>query len=504
MCPGFCGDNTICNAANHIGICSCQLGFQGDPDAGCTSTPVPTNPCVPSPCGVDAVCELDNGNPICSCPRGKTGNPFVRCINDGPKCRGNQCGPNSGCRMIADRPVCYCLPRYEGNPPAIPCVRPVKPCKPNPCGPNTECVVVNNVQRCTCQPGFTESVNTIQGCVPIRTPTPKPPFIPSVSLCDPGPCGENAECDVLDSGEDCRCVAGYSGNPFQGCVPVNPCQPSPCGPNTDCSEDRAGQVLCTCRSGFQGDPVSAQGCRAECLDNNDCNARLACIAQKCIDPCPGTCGVGALCQVRDHNPICSCPPGTVGDPFSRCSPEVVTPPPPRPRPPQPCQPNPCGSNADCLVQSGQAVCQCIRDYQGESSSERSPFLYLAGVAGDPLVGCKPECLLSYDCPPQLACINTKCVDPCPGTCGVNAQCSVQNHNPVCRCNERHYGDPFVQCSLAPDVVYPPEPVDPCTPSPCGPNANCRVDGSRPVCTCLPGEVLALIKFWNYSIKFLRE
>jgi len=55
---------------------------------------------------------VDRGNPICSCPRGKTGNPFVRCIPDGEKCTGNLCGPNSGCRMLGDRPVCYCLPRF--------------------------------------------------------------------------------------------------------------------------------------------------------------------------------------------------------------------------------------------------------------------------------------------------------------------------------------------------------------------------------------------------------
>ena len=118
------------------------------------------------------------------------------------------------------------------------------------------------------------------------------------------------------------------------------------------------------------------------------------------------------------------------------------------------------------------ACQCVRDY-----------------TGDPLVGCRPECLLSYDCPASLACINTRCLDPCPGTCGINAACTVENHNPVCRCHEGYHGDPFVQCSLDPGFITPPEPVDPCTPSPCGPNAKCHVDGYRPVCTCLPGEYM---------------
>ena len=269
----------------------------------------------------------------------------------------------------------------------------------------------------------------------------------------------------------CRCLPGFTGVPFRalspGCVLQNPCEPSPCGPNTECSQDNAGQVICTCVRGYQGDPVSAAGCRAECLQNDDCRPSLACIAQKCIDPCPGTCGVNAVCEVRDHNPICSCPPGTIGDPFTRCRQPPIVPDPPRK---DACSTNPCGINAQCQERSGQAVCQCLKPYQG-----------------DPLVECKPECVLSYECASDLACINQKCLDPCPGTCGINAQCTVVNHQPVCKCDDGYLGDPFVQCSLDPLAINPPEPVDPCTPSPCGPNAECQVSGTRPVCTCLPGE-----------------
>jgi hypothetical protein len=38
---------------------------------------------------------------------------------------------------------------------------------------------------------------------------------PVLALCEPGPCGDNAECIINDSGEDCRCNPGFSGNPFQ-------------------------------------------------------------------------------------------------------------------------------------------------------------------------------------------------------------------------------------------------------------------------------------------------
>lgn len=38
-------------------------------------------------------------------------------------------------------------------------------------------------------------------------------------------------------------------------------------------------------------------------------------------------------------------------------------------------------------------------------------------------GCRPECVLSSDCPSDKACIRNKCKDPCPGVCGLNAECS---------------------------------------------------------------------------------
>ena len=52
--------------------------------------------------------------------------------------------------------------------------------------------------------------------------------------------------------------------------------------------------------------------------NSDCPRKKACSNQKCIDPCPGTCGQNARCDVVNHIPTCSCPEGTSGDPFISC------------------------------------------------------------------------------------------------------------------------------------------------------------------------------------------
>jgi hypothetical protein len=120
----------------------------------------------------------------------------------------------------------------------------------------------------------------------------------------------------------CTCPAGYIGDPFVNCYPkpperqpviTDPCNPSPCGPNANCRDG-----TCTCIPEYHGDPY--QGCRPECVVSQDCPRDKACIRQKCKDPCPGTCGQNARCEVINHVPMCSCNQGFVGNPFVNCNP----------------------------------------------------------------------------------------------------------------------------------------------------------------------------------------
>ncbi|XP_046680366.1 delta-like protein 4 [Homalodisca vitripennis] len=97
-------------------------------------------------------------------------------------------------------------------------------------------------------------------------------------------------------------------------LPKNPCVPSPCGQYSMCRAVN-GHAVCSCQPNYIGSPPS---CRPECMVSADCPQNRACINQKCADPCPGTCGLNARCQVVNHNPICSCAPGFTGDPFARC------------------------------------------------------------------------------------------------------------------------------------------------------------------------------------------
>lgn len=102
------------------------------------------------------------------------------------------------------------------------------------------------------------------------------------------------------------------------------------------------------------------------------------------------------------------------------------------QPSTPCDPNPCGTNAQCKTQNGAINCVCP-----------------AGYVGDPYSSCRPECVLNTDCPRDQSCSRNRCIDPCPGTCGINADCRVANHIPVCGCKEAFTGDPYESCRPIP-------------------------------------------------------
>nr|XP_027235378.1 fibropellin-1-like [Penaeus vannamei] len=460
--PCRCGRNAVCEVTQHRATCRCPPGYQGDPLRNCQ---VPINPCDSDPCGEGALCELDNGNPICVCPK----------VPEGKDCEPNPCGPNSGCRVVGGAPVCFCLPEFIGNPPSVACSPPSNPCSPSPCGPNTECNMVNGFHRCTCRPGYVGNPNTIRGCEP-----PVNPCVPSPcgqgALCDPnrksfcycrpgligdpytgcrvpppscgpGVCGQNAECYVRGDKLQCRCLEGYRGDPKVQCEaqPDNPCEPSPCGPNAQCSVATGNYPVCACFPGFFGDADSFQGCKPECVVDTDCSDDLACISTKCVDPCPGACGINSLCEVNTHRPVCFCPAGFMGNPYIRCE-EKSEPIPPKEEPGQ------------------SAVCSCIGDY-----------------IGDPKDRCRPQCVTNADCADDKACIDQKCRDPCPGLCGVNAECEVVNHNPICFCPKDLTGDPFRFCVEKP----PPRARPRASRTRAG---QLRVPPSaddKPICSCLP-------------------
>ena len=94
----------------------------------------------------------------------------------------------------------------------------------------------------------------------------------------------------------------------------DPCGGNFCGPYST-QRVQGNRCICSCLQSYFGFPPN---CRPECVVSSDCSQNLACLSQKCKDPCPGRCGVNARCHVVSHHPICTCPPEYEGDPFTSC------------------------------------------------------------------------------------------------------------------------------------------------------------------------------------------
>lgn len=495
-CPGSCGFEASCHVLNHVPICTCNEGYEGDPFTQCQpmvvaeDTPIARDPCNPSPCGPNTDCF--NGE--CRCVAEYQGNPYEGCR---PECSTNAecsrdkaclrskcvnpcigtCGQSALCEVVNHLPVCSCSVGYTGDPFTNCRIAEVIPepkrdvCTPSPCGSNSRCRDVSDHAVCSCLPGYIGSPPQCRPECVLSSECAATHACVNQKCVDPcaGACGISARCEVFNHSPICSCKPGESGDPFKSCQPIavqpaerdetprDPCHPTPCGPNSLCKA--VGETpTCQCVLGYIGSPPS---CRPECVINADCPSQSACINNKCQDPCPGSCGRNAECHIISHTVSCTCPPSFTGNAFVECvirQDEEIN----------PCEPSPCGSNAECLERNGVGSCRCIEDYQG-----------------NPYEGCRPECVLSSDCPADKACIRNRCKDPCPGVCGLNAECLAVNHVPTCICRNGFTGDPFTSCQLQRDEpITQVTVIDVCRPSPCGPNSRCHERNSVAVCSCI--------------------
>ena len=59
------------------------------------------------------------------------------------------------------------------------------------------------------------------------------------------------------------------------------------------------------------------------------------------------------------------------------------------------------------------------------------------------------CVGNTDCPNELSCLEQKCTNPCNlNPCGINTQCQVMSHRPICSCLPGYNGNPFnTGCTL---------------------------------------------------------
>ncbi|XP_064094899.1 uncharacterized protein LOC135207217 [Macrobrachium nipponense] len=365
--PNPCGLNADCRTRGDRPVCTCPLGYEGDPLTNCRqgecieSRDCPghrvcrklrcIDPCLDGICGSGAECTVKNHQPICSCPRGFTGDPFNNCrrFDISELCNPSPCGRNTNCKVRNERAVCSCIDNYIGNP--LEDCRPecvsdsecphnlacrnnicVNPCR-DACGEGAYCDVRNGRAICSCPEYFQgdpysrcyaectahDDCPSYQACFQLRCVDP----------CE-GACGTGANCKVDNHKPICSCPKGHTGHPFESCRPFTRedlCNPNPCGTQADCTPgfDSSGndRPVCTCPVGYIGNPLIACE-RGECQDHNQCRDQEACYAYTCQNPCytdvGSVCGENANCNVKNHQPVCSCPQGYDGNPLTECRP----------------------------------------------------------------------------------------------------------------------------------------------------------------------------------------
>lgn len=254
-------------------------------------------------------------------------------------------------------------------------------CNPSPCGPNSQCRDVNSQAICSCLPGYLGETPYCKPECLSASDCPLTRTCVNQKCVDPcaGACGLHANCKVINHNAVCYCSPRYTGDPFNRCRPVaigieasrsgeemnhillkswskaltlahlssfllilptwkpwtfqtaapppteyhdepeSPCVPTPCGLNSKCVVSN-GSPSCSCLPNYKGIPPY---CRPECTTNSDCPNRLACINERCSDPCVNACGDDAQCSVALHVPNCYCIEGTAGNPFVACRSKVL-------------------------------------------------------------------------------------------------------------------------------------------------------------------------------------
>ncbi|XP_022241756.1 fibrillin-1-like [Limulus polyphemus] len=393
----LCGENAYCIAEDHAAVCRCRSGYEGDPLSGCQLI----DHCVKRPCHPTANCRNRFGGYECQCPEDKNiGNPYNH-----PGCRGpNECpSGNTDCP-----PTATCVTNGLSTPICK------NPCQlSDVCGRNAICKVEYHQPVCQCPEQFSGNPNDpIRGCVRVLVA-----------------CESDKECSAgfVCSNQRCRF----------------PCESvQDCADGEFCIEDHCVQECQNDNECFRREICIAQKCLVGCRTDAECTSKESCMQNKCRDSCesPTVCGTNAICSVENHNPHCKCPPGFIGDPEVECH-RVL--------------PN-CTTGADCPLNHfcirGQCLVECNTD--GDCAVGEKCFNnHCVGLCHNDSEcqqneicvsnRCEVGCRAGNQCPDHMACVSNQCRDPCEGsaTCGPNAVCKVVNHRSVCSCPTSFVGRP---------------------------------------------------------------
>lgn len=163
-----------------------------------------------------------------------------------------------------------------------------------------------------------------------------------------GACGERALCQTVAHAAQCSCPQCYVGRPKVACRPDPTCDVSPkdppittgCRGDSECPDSQAcdraqsqcydpcvrggslceankmcevrkHEPTCICKHGFVVNSVGEFVCATgpiECRANDECASNLACVNNKCVNPCSvgQPCPPSKQCDVLNHQPVCIC------------------------------------------------------------------------------------------------------------------------------------------------------------------------------------------------------
>ncbi|XP_071552987.1 uncharacterized protein [Panulirus ornatus] len=501
---GQCGDNAVCTNTLGSFSCQCPAGFSGSPYTKCLDVDECRRPGV---CGVGALCSNTVGSYTCSCPPGTVPDPdphtqcldIMKCSKD-DDCPGNalcilkqcmcpepnigddcrhpcedvRCGPNAGCKLINGQPKCICGQGYSGNPMGVFGCTDIDECSNNPCGVGAICRNEPGTFTCECPSGF-EGEPTRDGCKEVKSP--------GCSPTQPCPSGEQCVADDAIGENVCVCRLGYTRDQSTGrCRDVNECAENrgsqrACGRNANC-KNLPGSYDCQCPPGFVGNPFS----RCEKCNTLECTClppyRIVkgnCVLANCsVD---NRCPPGAECvTIQGGLSYCACPSGYTTLPDGSCQDvdECVV--------RRPDGGPPCALEAECYNQVGGYECRCP-----------------PGSSGDPYsTGCskpKLECSSDSDCEDSERCVQPgrcicpppyfvdnqdegKCKSPCEAfSCGINSKCTPSDP-PQCMCLPGFADGGPAGCV----------DINECRGNPCSENAICINEIGTFKCECPPGTV----------------
>ena len=305
-------------------------------------------------------------------------------------------------------------------------------------------------------------------------------------------CTINSDCLPTE-----QCLSGKCRNP---CHVGRPCPPSfTCTPQNHFPQ-------CTCEIGTAN--ISHRTCDIDhCESSRECPDYLACYQGRCTDLCElvKPCGFGAICEMENHAPICSCDKTMTGDPYVACV-EFEKP---------QCKTDlDCVDNLGCVGGQCKDLCQhmnlCAKNSKcqvNRAGLRKSVYCEcISGYSGDPYNECRldvfnvPKCTNDDSCDNNLKCYEGKCIDPCEmnqACASSGALCRTINHRPICYCPPGYAGDPTVLCVKdeckqdkdcnVDSICLSNRCVDTCSVNnKCTRNAVCHSDNHSSQCVCSPG------------------